>query len=254
MQDNQVDNQAVNPIDPSNVPAAVLSRGEILRAAQRCFAQHGYDGTTIRRIAGEMNCAVGSIYRYFLDKRELLMELAQLDLEPVLTLLETGGSWRSSVQLFHERAGQARDRYPLLLWLHSVSRSADANDGNTGPLPGLIQRITSKWAEQLGSAELAQRVWVVLHGCIATGLDWQVTWAMIQRQMQTVATLHEETARESEEPKHRPQVVAVASLGQVMRQPVLVTLDALGTAERVPAESMGQGAVAARELEAHLQG
>ena len=50
-----------------------LSRDQILDATGRCLASRGYDATTIRTIAGVLDCAVGSIYRYFRDKRELLL-------------------------------------------------------------------------------------------------------------------------------------------------------------------------------------
>ena len=57
--------------EPVRVPA-VLSRGQILDATETCLAELGYDGTTIRAIAKRLDCAVGTIYRYFRDKRSLL--------------------------------------------------------------------------------------------------------------------------------------------------------------------------------------
>ena len=64
--------------------AGQLGRRRILDATQRCLCQEGYDATTIRRIASQLGCAIGSIYRYFADKHEL----------PFALLADAGGVHR----------------------------------------------------------------------------------------------------------------------------------------------------------------
>lgn len=54
------------------------SRGErtqaqILRAASRLFIDHGYHGTSMRRIAAEAGVALGGIYNHFASKEEIFL-------------------------------------------------------------------------------------------------------------------------------------------------------------------------------------
>jgi AcrR family transcriptional regulator len=51
-------------------------REEILAAAQRCFAQHGYEGATIARLEAESGLSRGAIFNYFENKEALFVELA----------------------------------------------------------------------------------------------------------------------------------------------------------------------------------
>lgn len=49
-------------------------RGEIMAAAIDCFARHGYQGTSIDRIAQASGVTKGALYYYFRDKEDLLFE------------------------------------------------------------------------------------------------------------------------------------------------------------------------------------
>jgi len=51
------------------------TRGRILEAAIACFEERGYDATTTAQIARRAGIGVGTLYGYFRDKRELLLEL-----------------------------------------------------------------------------------------------------------------------------------------------------------------------------------
>ncbi len=46
-------------------------RAGIEAAALRCFADRGYDGTSVAQIAAEAGTAPGNVYRYFASKRAL---------------------------------------------------------------------------------------------------------------------------------------------------------------------------------------
>ena len=50
-------------------------RQEILDAARKIAASHGIDGVTVEQVAREAEFAVGSIYRHFRSKDELVSEL-----------------------------------------------------------------------------------------------------------------------------------------------------------------------------------
>ena len=51
------------------------TRERVLEAATECFERHGYDDTTTAMIAGRAGIGVGTLYSYFRDKREILLEL-----------------------------------------------------------------------------------------------------------------------------------------------------------------------------------
>lgn len=47
-------------------------RDALCKAALRQFAEHGYTGVTLRRLAAELGCSAMTPYRYFRDKDEIL--------------------------------------------------------------------------------------------------------------------------------------------------------------------------------------
>lgn len=51
------------------------TRQRVLEAAVECFETHGFDETTTAMIAQHAEVAVGTVYGYFKDKREILLEL-----------------------------------------------------------------------------------------------------------------------------------------------------------------------------------
>jgi AcrR family transcriptional regulator len=50
-------------------------REQILAAASKVFARHGYHRSTVRQVAQEAGIADGTIYLYFASKRDLLLAL-----------------------------------------------------------------------------------------------------------------------------------------------------------------------------------
>jgi len=54
-------------------------REEILAAARRCFATHGYEGATVVRLERETGLSRGAIFNYFPSKDELFLALAERD-------------------------------------------------------------------------------------------------------------------------------------------------------------------------------
>ncbi|MFE2543049.1 TetR/AcrR family transcriptional regulator [Actinacidiphila glaucinigra] len=52
-------------------------RAQILDAAARCFARAGFHRTTIQDIAAESGFSAGLIYRYFADKDDMVVAIAE---------------------------------------------------------------------------------------------------------------------------------------------------------------------------------
>ena len=53
-----------------------LRRSEILDVAQKIFAEEGYEGATVRKIAEKVGVSSTAIYLHFPDKRAMLLEIA----------------------------------------------------------------------------------------------------------------------------------------------------------------------------------
>jgi AcrR family transcriptional regulator len=195
-------------------PAQSLSRQQIMSATATILRESGYDATTIRRIARELDCAVGSIYRYFKDKRDLLFEVAQAAIEPATLVIEQGGSVIASAKLYHQLAHGDAALYQLAFWLASVdgneSESLEGEDDATQALqtlansetaealspakdrrrkprlplgkavPPVIKRLINGWGKRLGDANLASSCWMTLHGCTTLGIDERQTMGAIK--------------------------------------------------------------------------
>lgn len=167
-----------------------LSREQILQATARCLRDYGYDATTIRKIAGLLGCAVGSIYRYFTDKRELLSIVTQQTLDPVAAMAQmqspSGEGVEPSVRMYHQVASHMPETYRLMFWLTCSERGIAPAPGNfpgrpapsgaTSKLPDVVQQIVDGWATRIDAAS-ARKIWAVLHGYVLMGRNAEETLA-----------------------------------------------------------------------------
>jgi AcrR family transcriptional regulator len=147
--------------------SARLSRTRVLDATSACLDELGYDQTTIRTIARRLECAVGSIYRYSRDKRELLDAVVQRRFEPVAEQAEQGQPIDQTTRQYLSVAAASPEQYRLMLWLAAVQHPEPMK----APLPGVIDRIILAWSKQLGSIEQARRHWALAHGAAMMGLS-----------------------------------------------------------------------------------
>jgi len=76
-----------------------ITRERILDAAEALFAQHGYDGTTLRDVAQRVGLRIPSLYNHFASKESLYAAVLDRGVGPVLALLsefvEAGRSGRT---------------------------------------------------------------------------------------------------------------------------------------------------------------
>src|SRR5690606_41956869 len=54
-------------------------RRQILDGARSCFARHGYEGATVRRLEEATGLSRGAIFHHFKDKESLFLALAEDD-------------------------------------------------------------------------------------------------------------------------------------------------------------------------------
>lgn len=55
---------------------AVDRRKQILAAAERCFARHGFHQTSMQEVCKEAELSPGSVYRYFRSKDDIIVAMA----------------------------------------------------------------------------------------------------------------------------------------------------------------------------------
>lgn len=160
--------------------SASLSRERILDATAECLGREGYDRTTIRAIAAALDCAVGSIYRYFADKRELLSVVTQRRFVAVQQAVADRQPVDRTVRAYHAAASSDRSQYALMFWLTTLPTGKENTSavrgsggpghpgmrpgaGGTGALPEVVRMIVSGWSAQLGDPAGAKRMWALLH-------------------------------------------------------------------------------------------
>ncbi len=92
---------------PRPTPAELDTKAKILQSAQRLFAQRGFDGTTTKDLAQAAGVAEGTLFRYFTNKKAILVEVATQGwikiLTDLLTELSEMGSYRAIAQMMRRR-------------------------------------------------------------------------------------------------------------------------------------------------------
>ncbi len=66
-------------------------RQQILDGARACFARHGYEGATVRRLEQSTGLSRGAIFHYFRDKDALFLALAEQDAERMADVVAAQG-------------------------------------------------------------------------------------------------------------------------------------------------------------------
>ncbi len=83
------------------------TRTKILQAALQLFARRGYDGTTTKDLAKSAGVAEGTLFRYFPNKKAILIEVATAGwvdiLTDLLTELSEMGSYKAVSQVMRRR-------------------------------------------------------------------------------------------------------------------------------------------------------
>jgi len=88
-------------------PTEAETQTRILKAAQRLFARRGFEGTTTRELAKAAGVAEGTLFRYFENKKAILVEVATQGwieiLTDLLTELSEMGSYKAIAQVMRRR-------------------------------------------------------------------------------------------------------------------------------------------------------
>ena len=66
-------------------------RKEILSGARACFARHGYEVATVRRLEDEIGLSRGAIFHHFRDKESLFLSVAEDDAAEMAAVVAKDG-------------------------------------------------------------------------------------------------------------------------------------------------------------------
>jgi len=99
-------------------PTEAETQTRILKAAQRLFARRGFEGTTTRELAKAAGVAEGTLFRYFENKKAILVEVATQGwieiLTDLLTELSEMGSYKAIAQVMRRRMMNLHENADLL--------------------------------------------------------------------------------------------------------------------------------------------
>jgi AcrR family transcriptional regulator len=99
--------EAARPVRVPKQARSKRTREAVLEAAVTCFEKRGFDETTTAAIAARAGIGVGTLYGYFRDKREVLLELldryVKTNADRVILQLDPE-SWREADPREHVRA------------------------------------------------------------------------------------------------------------------------------------------------------
>jgi AcrR family transcriptional regulator len=119
-------------------------RREILAGARACFARHGYEGATVRRLEDAIGLSRGAIFHHFRDKESLFLAVAEDDAATMVATVAEHGL----VQVMRDLAARA-DQPEITGWLGTqleVSRRL-----RTDPL------FAGRWAQRSDAIATATR-------------------------------------------------------------------------------------------------
>ncbi len=94
------------------------TRSKILQSAQKLFARQGFDGTTTKDLANDAGVAEGTLFRYFTNKKAILVEVATQGwikiLTDLLTELSEMANYKAIAQVMRRRMVHMEENVDLM--------------------------------------------------------------------------------------------------------------------------------------------
>jgi AcrR family transcriptional regulator len=145
-------------------PGGPDTRGQILDAARKSFADKGFGATTIRAVASEASVDPALVHHYFGSKDDLFLAALQIPVDPrklVPTVFEPGvdGAGERLLRLFLSVWDDPHTRLPLL----ALVRASLAEEGPETLLQqGILRMVLTPLRAALPPQEADRRVQLVL--------------------------------------------------------------------------------------------
>jgi len=146
------------------------TRAKVLAGARKLFAEHGYQGATIRDIASAAGMSTGAVFANFADKHDLFRDIMAADLEQIAADMREAASRGATVEDALARAFGAgyafyRQQMPLArAWLAAGWSGEEGETLRALPqaalIPALIEELLAAAAargELAGKSDLKLR-------------------------------------------------------------------------------------------------
>ena len=177
------------------------TRRRILEAARRMFVEHGFEATTMRKIASKIGYTATAVYHHFQDKDALVAELCAIDFRALTEALRKTGAVADPVERLERMGAQYIDfglTHPMqyqFLFMSSRPRGTSVMPSQADPGAACYQQLretcgavvaTGRLRPEFEDAEqLAQMAWGSLHGLVALqvtkGDDPVVPWRDVRQ-------------------------------------------------------------------------
>jgi AcrR family transcriptional regulator len=145
----------------------LLSPEEIVRTAMRLVEEGGAEGLSLRAVAAELNVRAPSLYRYFADKEELEVAVAEEILGIMLVKFRTAATTADPHTRFRKVAETylrfARERFPLYAFVIQ-DRIARYPSAAGKALWNVMLEASSGVSGQPDDTAAAVATWSFLHG------------------------------------------------------------------------------------------
>lgn len=132
------------------------TRQALLASGLHLFQTKGYARTSPKEVAAHAGAAVGSFYRYFTDKRQLLLEIVQDHLDEQFPAEPQKPSGQTGAQMIEEILTHTAEPWPLTQELKSLAR----HDPEATELVAQAQeRVLVRLMVRLGHHASLGRIW-----------------------------------------------------------------------------------------------
>lgn len=162
---------------------------DIMAAAKEVFTEKGYHEALISDIADRAGVVEGSIYRFFANKRDLLVKVVELWFENILSedaeqFAAVNGTWnRIRFLIFHHLMSIRRDAALSRLMFLEIRPSADYRTSRLFELNrAYTQRLTEVVKEGIASGELNPDASPSLVRDMVFGCIEHRTWAFLRQE------------------------------------------------------------------------
>ncbi|KUJ69107.1 TetR family transcriptional regulator [Streptomyces albus subsp. albus] len=186
--------------------AAQERRRELLAVAAEVFAAHGYNATTVRRIADEAGLLAGSLYYHFDSKESMVDEILATFLNELWAgydaVLAAGLGPRETIEALVTESFREIDRHRPAVAIYQKESRHLAALPRFGYLAESQRKFEAAW---LGTLERG-----VADGSFRTDLDTRLTYRFVRDTVWVAASWYRPGGR------HSPEEIARQYLSMVL--------------------------------------
>lgn len=156
----------------------VISKQELLEAAQKCVAEKGMDKLTLKAVADQANVSQGTVYYHFRTKEQLIIELVEsLCNASWVSLEQNHRSIEEAIQEAKERCDYHSVYHRLFFSSLAASFQIKENRSRMGSMiqeenKHLTGILTARWGES-PIKNISMNQWGIIMNAIIDGLAVQ---------------------------------------------------------------------------------